>query len=77
MNMNAIKLILLTLICFAFSGCGHQLCEQDTRVYNLVNDPAFRELLAKYDVKLVDSNPKYECFTVQGYYLYEMKLMTK
>ena len=75
--MNAIKLISLTLICLAFSGCGHKLREQDTRVYNLVNDPAFRELLTKYNVKLVDPNPTYDCSTRQGYYLYEVKLMTK
>lgn len=75
--MNVIKLISLTLVCLAFSGCGHRLCEQDARVYNLVNDPAFRELLTKYDVKLADPNPTYDCVTAQGYYLYEMKLMTK
>ena len=75
--MNSIKLISLTLVCLAFSGCGHRLCEQDTRMYNLVNDPAFRELLTKYNVKLVDQNPTYDCFTRQGYYLYDVKLMTK
>ena len=75
--MNAIKLISLTLVCLAFSGCGHRLCEQDTRMYNLVNDPAFRELLTKYNVKLVDPNPTYDCSTLQGYYLYDVKLMTK
>lgn len=75
--MNSIKLISLTLVCLAFSGCGHRLREQDTRVYNLVNDPAFRELLTKYNVKLVDPNPTYDSFTRQGYYLYEVKLMTK
>ena len=75
--MNAIKLISLTLVCLAFSGCGHRLCEQDTRVYNLVNDPEFRELLTKYNVKLVDPNPTYDSFTRQGYYLYDVKIMTK
>ena len=75
--MNSIKLISLTLVCLAFSGCGHRLCEQDTRVYNLVNDPEFRELLTKYNVKLVDPNPTYDSFTRQGYYLYDVKLMTK
>lgn len=75
--MNSIKLISLTLVCLAFSGCGHKLREQDTRVYNLVNDPEFHELLTKYNVKLVDPNPTYDSFTRQGYYLYEVKLMTK
>ena len=75
--MNSIKLISLMLVCLAFSGCGHRLREQDTRVYNLVNDPAFREVLTKYNVKLVDPNPKYDCSTRQGYYLYDVKLMTK
>lgn len=75
--MNSIKLISLTVVCLAFSGCGHRLCEQDTHVYNLVNDPAFRELLTKYNAKLVDPNPTYDSFTRQGYYLYEVKLMTK
>lgn len=77
MNMNAIKLISLTFICLAFSGCGHKLCEQDTRVYNLVNDPAFRELLAKYRVELFDPNPIFECVTDDGYYLYEMRISAK